>query len=430
MMTVESNEESTSTPKSSNAGATDRISSEQQGVEIHALQGAVSTNIDPFAARPSHQLSWANANMKVSRKGKPDIQVYECQNDENAGPFPMPLYMITGYDTVSSNNPDRPSRHHFNDNATSSDDKRALVLQNIELSGRRSCRTIHGDVLSQESFETELQELVDSGRKILLCVHGFHTRASSWLKACGSYANAVDNPTFVVIAVVWPCGRKDGWLPWGVVGKYWKARTVLAPSAIQAFQDMLQIRSTIARSLMCHSMGNYFLECAIAAPTQLMHYFDIVPEYDDIFMVAADVKNTIFDKAENVDRDSPIPESHILYENNQPAYGIVDIPNLARYSVHVLHSSKDIALKMRFVLHLGGSALGYNGCPREHIGNDIVRARVVNHDCSSFSGDLDWKRHGYAFTTSAIRYYEVQANLPREAADNSILESDGEESID
>jgi ABC-type multidrug transport system fused ATPase/permease subunit len=75
MMTVESNEESTSTPKSSNASATDRISSKQQGVESQALQGAVSTNIDPFAARPSHQLSWANVNMKVSRKGKPDIQV-------------------------------------------------------------------------------------------------------------------------------------------------------------------------------------------------------------------------------------------------------------------------------------------------------------------------------------------------------------------
>jgi ABC-type multidrug transport system fused ATPase/permease subunit len=57
------------------ASATDSLPSEQQGVESQELQGSISTKIDPFAARPGHQLSWANVNMKVSRKGKPDIQV-------------------------------------------------------------------------------------------------------------------------------------------------------------------------------------------------------------------------------------------------------------------------------------------------------------------------------------------------------------------
>jgi ABC-type multidrug transport system fused ATPase/permease subunit len=45
------------------------------GTTDHTVKAAVSTKIDPFAARPGHQLNWANVNMKVSRKGKPDIQV-------------------------------------------------------------------------------------------------------------------------------------------------------------------------------------------------------------------------------------------------------------------------------------------------------------------------------------------------------------------
>jgi hypothetical protein len=56
-MTAESNEEATSTPKSSHASATGSISSEQQGLESQALQGSVSTKIDPFAARPGQQLT-------------------------------------------------------------------------------------------------------------------------------------------------------------------------------------------------------------------------------------------------------------------------------------------------------------------------------------------------------------------------------------
>ena len=128
---------------------------------------------------------------------------------------------------------------------------------------------------------------------------------------------------------------------------------------------------------MCHSMGNYVLQ-GLAQSHRDNNNDDCAPVFDHFFMVAADVRQDVFDTALNDSNDSsqrtliPRPTSFqtglSIQAESRPASDPTnrsavgphfdfftnagrDIAALARSKVHVLYSTTDLALTYRTCLY-------------------------------------------------------------------------------
>ena len=173
-------------------------------------------------------------------------------------------------------------------------------------------------------------------------------------------------------------------------------RDTVTPAAAQAFRPLLRVAQSLAgASIMCHSMGNYLLRLAAAAPP---HQQRSTRSFEQVFMVAADVHRDIFNSIHNK-------------SSTQQQHG-KNIAALARRRVHVMHSSKDLALsvgrrlKLKLQPALGSSPYGVHP---QKIHKDL-RNKVVNKNCNKLN-KWSWDNklwHSYPFKKGAIEYYEAE----------------------
>ena len=194
-------------------------------------------------------------------------------------------------------------------------------------------------------------------RPFLLYMHGFSVAPEEALKRAASY-NSDPDRAFNVIPIVWDTTQ----FPLSYAGD----RTRLAPDAAQvlgrSFGRIGNLFPVIMNQgpkkfLMCHSMGNYVLQGFAQA------YHDGFAPFDHIFMVAADVREDIFDTSfNNYTRTfaddvtstyyalKGLLTGHIMEDRNDVdslANPGKEIASLARHKVHVLWSKNDKALLIR-----------------------------------------------------------------------------------
>jgi esterase/lipase superfamily enzyme len=218
-------------------------------------------------------------------------------------------------------------------------------------------------VVQKEAQASSSSRSVKSPTTLLLCVHGFNTQPADWLRTCADYTG--DNCT--VIPVLWPASDKRS---------FWQAYREdqsNAPATGASFCPLLECLEQIGgkKSLMCHSMGNFVLKWS--APPQPPKRL-----FENIFMVAADVDQNIFDDQQDAGK-------RILSMANR---------------VHVLYSNNDLALWVGQTVIGRTPALGFYG-PRK-----VVQNKVTSLKCNAFSRSKGLLGHRYHFAKQAIDYYE------------------------
>ena len=192
--------------------------------------------------------------------------------------------VLTTIDVIPD--PNNSKRVTFNDNTVGAlEDKDAVFLCNIcEISREGKGYAVEvefeADLLTTEEAIAKLKlETSDKQKKALFVVHGFNTNASFHLADC---LCAKDRFTKThLIPVIWPSEGKGGL-------SYYDDRD-FSKSAGQALQSMKEplkdLRNNgINSSVVCHSMGN----CVFR------NFSDPDINFDNIFMVAADVPCTLF----------------------------------------------------------------------------------------------------------------------------------------
>lgn len=211
-------------------------------------------------------------------------------------------------------------------------------------------------------------------------MHGFREDANCALESCSRY-NSQDEAErkYLVVPIVWNTVHKDRIVKELLLYNEDRTKcfTKVAPK-LREFLDMMlkdQENWQHEYSLMCHSMGNYILR--IVAQLRRVHaQGGIDPRgdvFENVFMVAADVREDIFDErlndydpkiyptlemmgplsslgnvTSNIDlaraRTVHFLTNNFKFQHENPG---LDIASLAKNKVHVLWSSNDLALYAR-----------------------------------------------------------------------------------
>jgi esterase/lipase superfamily enzyme len=239
----------------------------------------------------------------------------------------------------------------------------------------------------------------------LFFLHGFNSNPTGVFNGWRKYQNR--NPNREVVPVLWADHQ------WSIFG-YTPDKVYMADPAARAFSDLVDIANSWAfprRSLVCHSMGNFVLRrlARYVAKTDGVNL-----AFDDIFMVAADVSDQVFDDDQNhVDPTRPA--------SRDECDGL-SILALATHQVHVLHSSKDWALKARVIPNCGGRALGARGyvagghantCRSEVNASNVAKLTDINCSNNPRGGCIG---HNYQFEGWAIDLYEATIAIRAAAA--------------
>lgn len=138
---------------------------------------------------------------------------------------------------------------------------------------------------------------------------------------------------------------------------------------------------------MAHSMGNRVLR----------EFADDDYNFDNIFMVGADVERRMFDK-DYIENDSK--------ERQQDALRIRDMLSKdANSKIYILHNRFDIALIASTITHLGKKRLGARGANLEKMHPEL-KEKVENINCATWLNGLDFAAHNYQFADGAIKIFD------------------------
>ena len=271
----------------------------------------------------------------------------------------------------------------------------------------------YAKVASEADVERVLQE--HNADNILLAIHGFSASPTDAMRGVQSYNKRPDRQ-YLAVPVIWDTSES--------LATYATDRRDLAPEAGEALlgllQDIIDDAAFVSRrlSIMCHSMGNYVLRaCAQMRPD------NAAPVFDDIFMVAADVREDIFDTLANdypEDRNKGNSCSIDEFDQHVKNPGL-DIASLAKRKVHVLWSRGDTALMVshltklfqqgrrekgkKIMNRITNRALGAHGRDRKIKTHPTLQGKVVYHDCGRFNWGFP-AFHGYHWAEGAIKIYE------------------------
>ena len=252
-------------------------------------------------------------------------------------------------------------------------DETAIVLKNV-VEVRRE-----GNVPIFQADEVNVAELKKSVKKPLLCIHGFNVQPEAHLEQCRLNKDKFEK--FYVLPVIWPStGGIQNYL--GDRG-YSKGAGEALKKALAKYAGLFP-----RKSIMCHSMGNRVLRYAA----------DGKFGFDNIFMVAADVNNEMFDKA-YIDNNSE--------DRRKDGLRIKNMLNKSVSKIHVLHNRQDFALVGSTAVKFGVGRLGAGGARKSKLHPD-VKDEIENINCGRKW--LNWTprfaSHSYQWDDEAIAYYE------------------------
>ncbi len=132
--------------------------------------------------------------------------------------------------------------------------------------------------VSQETF---VKKLLAENKKVLACVHGFTVEPESWIEDC---AKIQENEAFehLVLPIIWPSNGDQ----FTVLFLYDTEQSI-ALQAGKALQSIAEVGKYVPLSVMCHSMGNRVL-------LSYAKHGDVDKRFENVFMVAADVWEEVF----------------------------------------------------------------------------------------------------------------------------------------
>jgi len=226
----------------------------------------------------------------------------------------------------------------------------------------------------------------------LFCIHGFTVQPGGHLKNLNNLnKKKFTKGKFILVPVIWPSSKF----------KYWVDRetSMRAGKAFAALKD--RINSFPSKSLLCHSMGNRVLRHAANAKFK----------FDNIFMVAADVRHDLFHKDYIRGNDGPKEEREDGLEICKM------LSNREKGKVHVLYNGADFALNpsgwnpMTWKSRLGSVSNNqertwYGGWREADLTDPEIKEFVVNKACNPHLTILNKLSHSYQFNDFAIRYYQ------------------------
>jgi len=160
------------------------------------------------------------------------------------------------------------------------DDKDATFLKNIkEVKDATGKKVLEAEKLTVAQAKAIINQASSDGTgKPLFCIHGFSVQPRGHLKAIKeATVNRFNQGKFMPIPVMWPSGG-------GVKYLGDRKTTPGAGNGLKSLKKALD--SFPSKSLLAHSMGNRVLR----------HAADSKLKFDNIFMVAADVRHDIFHK--------------------------------------------------------------------------------------------------------------------------------------
>jgi esterase/lipase superfamily enzyme len=227
---------------------------------------------------------------------------------------------------------------------------------------------------SQAMFE-ELRQTMLESTDVLVYIHGFNV---AWEDAVGSalaLQEMVNRPTngapqkVAVVLFTWPSDGKA--LPYV---SYKSDRAEAAASGAAIGRGFLKVRDYLLRlragartggtetrlceqeiHLLCHSMGNYVLQNALARLAEFTPGHTMPRLFDHIFMCAPDVDDTVF-------------------EEGQP---MVRLHEIAR-QVSIYCNREDVAMTISDVTKGNPDRLGHHGAARPA----LLHAKVHQVDCT------------------------------------------------
>jgi hypothetical protein len=267
---------------------------------------------------------------------------------------------------------------------------------------RKKYKVYEGTEVSNVAAEIDRVATAHHAEHCLLYVHGFTNTPSEVVDAVqtinrhyhiGEPGRHPSGKKALGIPVIWPAERislKEIFNDFGYADQKEDA-----PGAARALRSLVPSvkGAKTPLSVMCHSMGNYVLK-KFAPDEKTGDEF-----FKNIFMVAADVRATIFDENATDSKDNDGP----------------DILGMCKNKVHVLWNKGDLALLGRRLTGInqdkddfivGRAALGKIG--KQNSEGKLISngAKLSYKDCNGFAQEKDWPMgHGYHLTNQSMDYY-------------------------
>jgi len=301
--------------------------------------------------------------------------------------------VLTTIDVVSAPTEENPKRVTFSDLSQSKkNDDDAIFIHNIrEVSrGPGVGWDTKVDFEADSLTYSEALEIVDNnsaGKKVLFVIHGFGTEGSFHLVDCKNVTTHYDFTKIYIIPVIWPSLGSSGIFDYFDDRKY-------SREAGRALKSIKKPIEGFTASIAMHSMGN-----------RVFRYMaDSDFNFDNIFLVAADVDRDIFD------------ENYISGRGEEHQHGLSIKSCLKDETgkIHVIYNKKDSKLFQskffNFKRRLGATPLDVEKSVHKDLKDVLVNIDASNDGISHKKMLYEnAKEHNYHFFTETAKYYDENA---------------------
>ena len=277
--------------------------------------------------------------------------------------------IVTTYGVIDSPTEENPNRVTFNFESPGDDD-------NVAANFIHQIKDIGGGLLEGTKLTVEgVREVAMNGEakgKLLFSIYGFAANPRGYMIQI-SYAQR-DFKKFMLIPVIWPSKGK-------IMAYFADQR--LSASAGKLLQSITPTgqNETISKSILCHSMGNRVLK----------NFANQGVTFDNIFMVAADVDEDLFNAG-------------WFGSKNEQALNIKNTLTEGKGGkIHVLYSKNDNALFGSCFANGFKARLGREGIKLDKVIPEVKDFIVSKDVTDEDGGELG---HNYQFKRHAIDYYE------------------------
>jgi esterase/lipase superfamily enzyme len=299
-----------------------------------------------------------------------------------AAKLAYPGIVMTSIDVKYIDENSNPKRVEFSGRIKGNEeDTDAIILKNIVQV------RMEGNSPIFQADEVSVRELKASIKKPLLCIHGFNVQPEDHLATCKEARGKFKN--FDLLPVIWPST--------GGLTQYFGDRGASKGAGVAFTKDLEKYAGMFPRkSLLAHSMGNRVLRFSANEKFK----------FDNIFMVAADVNNKMFDE-DYINTKKRNPEEDMRREDG------LKLAKMLRHSnskIYVLHNWQDFALTGSSAVKLGTGRLGASGVPDMNKVHPDIKGKIKNINAGRkwLNWSLDFAAHSYQFIDKAIDFYDEQ----------------------
>jgi len=297
------------------------------------------------------------------------------------------------------------------------DDAHFLVDVSVDKKEGRSYNVFEGRDIVGGGIATQIDKVAKErgATHCMLYVHGFMCQPQVQIQAAMEVNAKWEGKGAFCIPVVWPAEPLAYWTQKkGANGAALGLKNSILPFLKHKIDEdcrdedgKLCDGTKVSISIMCHSMGNYVLK-KMAPETESAFQFD------NIFMVASDVRATTFDLKKGYCK--------VKDGKGKPDYDHdgEDIMRLAKHKVHVCWYGSDLALLGRRAMpnsNYGRAALGRNGLNSKYnrklietLDSDDPKGKLCDKNCAEWNKQIasSFGRllgHSYQTEKEALKYY-------------------------